>query len=181
MSATRTTPAAFGRLSILCALLLTCTACARASYEDPGLDPERVSRAVQIATELRASGRKVWCVPFARNASGIQIRGDAGTWWGQADDNGYARARQPAVGAVMAFSAGSKLPMGHVAVVSEVLSEREIRVDHANWQPSQVSLGMYVRDVSDRNDWSAVRLESQPNALGSVYPVDGFIRAANGT
>src|SRR3546814_5614904 len=26
------------------------------------------------------------CVPFARAASGIQIYGDAWTWWGQAED-----------------------------------------------------------------------------------------------
>lgn len=174
MSVTRVTPASL-KLPTLCALLLLTAACARPSYEG-GLDQERVTRAVQIATELRASGQKVWCVPFARNASGIALRGNAGTWWGQADDEGYTRSRRPDVGSVMAFSSGRQLPMGHVAVVSKVLSEREILVDHANWAPSKVSLGMYVRDVSDNNDWSAVRLESQPNALGSVYHVDGFIR-----
>lgn len=179
MSKTRANPASL-KLPFICALLLLSAACARPSYETGSLDQERVTRAVQIATELRASGQKVWCVPFARNASGIQIRGNAGTWWHQADDEGYARSRQPDVGAVMAFSSGRQLPMGHIAVVSKVLSEREILVDHANWAPSQVSLGMYVRDVSDRNDWTKVRLESQPNALGSVYPVDGFIRKRSG-
>lgn len=172
---TRVTPASLKRLPVLCALILMSAACARSSY-DGGLDPERVTRAVQIATELRASGQKVWCVPFARNASGINLRGDAGTWWGQAPDHGYARDSRPKVGAVMAFSTSGRLPRGHIAVVSKVISDREILVDHANWHPSQVSLGMYVRDVSENNDWSAVRLESQPDALGSVYPVDGFIR-----
>jgi len=175
MSVNRVQPTSLKRLSILCALILTTAACARSSY-DGGLDPDRVSRAVQVATELKASGQKVWCVPFARDASGIEIRGNAGTWWSQAPSEGYARSRDPHVGAVMAFSSSRQLPMGHIAVVSRVLSEREILVDHANWAPSEVSLGMYVRDVSDRNDWTAVRLESQPNALGSVYPVDGFIR-----
>ena len=65
--------------------------------------------------------------------------------------------------------------MGHVAVVSEVVSEREIRVDHANWDRNKVSLKMDVIDVSDNNDWSAVRLKSQPSAFGSVYPIKGFI------
>jgi surface antigen len=77
----------------------------------------------------------------------------------------------------MAFSANRKLPLGHVAVVSEVVSDREIRIDHANWRPSQISLGMAVIDVSDKNDWSAVRVESQPNSFGRVYPIDGFIQA----
>ena len=46
--------------------------------------------------------------------------------------------------------------------------------------PSQVSRGMYVRDVSERNDWTKVRLESQPTALGRVYTVAGFIRKRAG-
>lgn len=79
------------------------------------------------------------------------------------------------VGAVMAFSATGKNPMGHVAVVSEVVSERQIKVDHANWKRNKVSLKMDVIDVSEKNDWSAVRLKSQPTAFGSTYPITGFI------
>ena len=42
--------------------------------------------------------------------------------------------------------------------------------------PDGPSLGMTVIDVSKNNDWSRVRLESNPGAYGSVYPINGFIR-----
>ena len=176
------------RLLILCAFALTLAACSGTSemsspkemhFAAPrahasGLDPQRRDVAVALAQEMRKHGKRVWCVPFARNVTGLQLRGNAGTWWNQA--NGvYERSHEPKVGAVMAFSATSKLPMGHVAVVSDVVSEREIRVDHANWNRNQVSLGMRVIDVSKKNDWSQVRVMSQPNTAGRVYPVSGFI------
>lgn len=75
----------------------------------------------------------------------------------------------------MAFAGSRKLPMGHVAVVSGVVSEREITVNHANWIRNKVSLGMTVIDVSAGNDWSSVRVETTPGKPGRVYPVDGFI------
>ena len=43
------------------------------------------------------------CVPFARQSSGIQLYGDALSWWDQAAGR-YARGRQPKVGAVMSFA-----------------------------------------------------------------------------
>lgn len=165
------------RVSVACALLLLTTACAQkfGEAEPPSrLDPELVTRAVQEATALRARGQRVWCVPFARNASGIEIRGNAGTWWDSAKGE-FARGSEPLVGAVMAFSATRKLPMGHVAVVSKVISEREVEIDHANWVRNKVTLGMRAVDVSDKNDWSRIRVESTPGTLGRVYPLDGFI------
>ncbi|SDF15303.1 CHAP domain-containing protein [Rhodobacter capsulatus] len=142
---------------------------------DPaGVDPARRDSAVSLARELRARGGRVWCVPFARNVSGIDLQGNAGTWWSKASGR-YARSHRPAPGAVMAFSPTRKMPMGHVAVVSAVVSPREIKIDHANWQRNRVSLGMTVHDVSKNNDWSQVRVMSQESAAGRVYPVSGFI------
>lgn len=134
-----------------------------------------LARAVSNAKALKSQGKRLWCVPFARDASGVDLRGNAGTWWRQAQ-NRYARSQVPQPGAVMAFTATRKLPMGHVAVVSQLLSEREILVDHANWHRSKISLGMKVIDVSAKGDWSAVRVASNGADLGRVYPVDGFIR-----
>jgi hypothetical protein len=179
MSVNRVSRSFFG-MQILCAALLLTAACAKAPTELQMLstmgeiDPDRHSLALREVKALQAKGQRVWCVPFARNASGVEIRGNANTWWGKAQGI-YDRGTQPIVGAVMAFSGTRKLPMGHVAVVSDVVSPREIRVDHANWKRNKVSLGMAVVDISDANDWSAVRLESQPNALGSVYKINGFI------
>jgi len=71
---------------------------------------------------------------------------------------------------------------GHVAVVSEVVSERVIKVTHANWSPingrrGQIERDVEVRDVSPANDWSKVRVWYAPVAdLGTgAYPTNGFI------
>ncbi len=171
-------------LMALCALILLTAACAKApsiteSYDFGGLNPQRHFMAVQTAEQMRAKGQRVWCVPFARNVSGIEIRGNAEKWWDKAKGL-YPRGKNPVVGAVMAFSSTSSMPMGHIAVVSDIVSPREIRVDHANWKPNQVSLKMAVIDVSDSNDWSAVRVESQPGSFGSTYPINGFIYPTEG-
>lgn len=139
----------------------------------------RLEYAVQEVQHLQSKGRRVWCVPFARNASGIEIFGNAKTWWAQAKDQ-FSRSQEPQPGAVMAFSATRSNPLGHVAVVAKVEDSRRIRVNHANWHRNKISLGMAVIDVSEKNDWSAVRLESYPGAFGRVYPVNGFITAAPG-
>ncbi|MFT4148728.1 MAG: CHAP domain-containing protein [Paracoccaceae bacterium] len=144
---------------------------------DDALNPTREARALAEAKAMKAKGQRVWCVGFARTASGVQIKGNAKVWWDKAKGS-YDRGKAPKVGSVMAFSATRKMPMGHVAVVSRVVSERKILIDHANWNRNQVSLKMAVVDVSRNNDWSAVRVESQPNVLGSVYPVNGFIYPA---
>ena len=47
-------------------------------------------------------GRRIFCVEFARLASGIALFGDARTWWDQAR-NAYAQLTNPAPGAVMVF------------------------------------------------------------------------------
>lgn len=139
-----------------------------------GLDLNKRSFALREVQALQNAGRRVWCVPFARNASGIQIRGDAHTWWGAAKGV-YERGSAPKVGSVMSFRSTSGMSLGHVAMVSKVVSEREVLIDHANWSRNQVSLGMSVIDVSDAGDWSRVRVESNPGAYGKVYPVNGFI------
>ena len=119
------------------------------------------------------------CVPFARAETGIDIRGNAKTWWQKAT-NLYPKGQRPIVGAVLNFRATRGMPMGHVAVVSRIVSERRILVDHANWHRNKVSLDMAVVDVSPANDWSRVRVETLPNTPGSVYPTYGFIyRAAD--
>ena len=172
------------RLTGLFAVVALCTACAakpditmlsqQPDLIQPGLNPAFVSTAVANAKAKRAKGQKVWCVPFARDASGVEISGNAGTWWDQAQ-GAFARGADPVVGSVMAFSATRKLPKGHVAVVAAVVNAREILIDHANWKSSQVSLGMAVVDVSPHNDWSVVKVASAPNSFGRPYAVDGFI------
>ena len=171
-----------GGVLMLLGCLLVMAACGSPLRDVPKLsavelDSDRTALALREVNTLRAKGARVWCVPFARNASGVNIRGNANTWWPQAEGQ-YARGHAPQVGAVMAWTATRKNPRGHIAVVSEIVSDREIRVDHANWKRNQVSLKMSVIDVSEAGDWSAVRLESQPGAFGSTYPITGFIYPA---
>ncbi|HZV08402.1 MAG TPA: CHAP domain-containing protein [Novosphingobium sp.] len=121
------------------------------------------------------------CVPYARTASGIQLFGDAWTWWRQAEGR-YARGVRPKVGAVMAFHPYGKMVLGHVAMVSRIVDSRKVLLRHANWSPingrrGQVERDVEAVDVSPANDWSEVRVWFAPiQGLGSTHwPVDGFI------
>ena len=154
--------------------LSACGELPQSSSQKVGLDPGRLAFAVREVETLQAKGARVWCVPFARNLSGVEIKGNAKTWWGKAQGE-FDVSKKPVVGAVMAFSATRSMPMGHVAVVSDVVDKRTVRIDHANWHRNQISLGMMVIDVSEKNDWSRVRLEHTPGNYGSVYPINGFI------
>ena len=119
------------------------------------------------------------CAPYAREVSGIQIRGNANTWWGQAAGR-YERGRQPKEGAVLAFDATRRMRVGHVAMVSRVLNDREVLLTHANWsRRGQVERDVRAVDVSPAGDWSMVRVWYGPqHDLGtSSYPTRGFIYA----
>jgi hypothetical protein len=63
------------------------------------------------------------CVPYARQASGVEIYGDANTWWGQAAGR-YARSSRPAPGSVLVLRGYNDPTRGHVAVVSGMVSDR---------------------------------------------------------
>lgn len=121
------------------------------------------------------------CVPFAREASGVEIYGDAWTWWDQAEGR-YQRGHTPRVGAVLTFAKTSRLPFGHVLVISRVVEPRVAMVTHANWSRINgvrggVEQDVTVFDVSAKGDWTQVKVwyrDSQ--GLGSsVYPTRGFI------
>lgn len=121
------------------------------------------------------------CAPFARMISGIQIFGDAWTWWQKAAGR-YAQGFTPKSGAVLVFKPTGVMNKGHVAVVSRVLTDRVIQVTHANWSVidgsrGQVEKDVTVVDVSRTGDWSQVKVWFDPaRDLGNtVYPTYGFI------
>jgi surface antigen len=126
------------------------------------------------------SGGGISCVPFARQASGIELKGNAANWWDEADGL-YARGSQPEPGSVLNFRANAAMRLGHVAVVSAVVSSREIEINHANWSgpgagAGGVSRNISVIDVSPDNDWTAVRVGlGHTGQYGSIYPTYGFI------
>ncbi len=121
------------------------------------------------------------CVPYARTVSGIQIYGDAHTWWGQAEGK-YARGDRPKVGAVMAFKPYGRMELGHVAAVSKIVDSRTVLLRHANWSlidgaRGQIENDVRAIDVSEDNDWSKVRVWFAPiqGIGGTAWPVQGFI------
>jgi surface antigen len=118
------------------------------------------------------------CVTFARMFSGINIFGDAWTWWNQAVSR-FRTGDAPETGSVLVFRPEGRMTRGHVAVVSDILTDRVIRVTHANWGGSRgrVEENVTVVDVSASGDWSQVKVWYNPiHDLGTtVYPTYGFI------
>jgi hypothetical protein len=69
---------------------------------------------------------------------------------------------------------------GHVAMVSRVLSDREVLLTHANWShPGKIERDVRAVDVSPEGDWSQVKVWYAPTGdLGtSTYAAKGFIYA----
>ena len=156
-----------------------------AACASPSIAPQTV--APSVATEAPNpggvhpyQGELMQCVPYARQVSGIDITGDAWSWWGAADGK-YERGHQPRFMAVLVLSRTDRLKLGHVAVVVDVLGPREIRVTHANFGSDPVSRrviydSMPAVDVSLANDWSLVRFWNyQAKAWGIIYQASGFI------
>ncbi len=120
-------------------------------------------------------GRGISCVPYARQVSGIEVPGNAWEWWYNAAGQ-YARGSQPEAGGVLVFRSNGRMRLGHVAVVSGIVNSREVLVDHANWAGGGIAHDVAVVDVSEANDWSAVRVQLPSHGdYGSVYPTYGFI------
>ena len=119
---------------------------------------------------------RVECAPYARQVSGVQLFGDAASWWDSAAGR-YARGSEPSRGAVLVFRRTERLPSGHVSVVTALRSPREIDVTQANWVHGRIARSEPVVDVSPSNDWTAVRVWWAPlGQLGSgTYPTFGFI------
>jgi surface antigen len=144
------------------------------SFMVPG--PTKVSVA-----GLNIRSNKFWsCVPFVKAVSTVQLAGDGWRWWDNAKGQ-YDRGQAPKAGSVLVFKRGKGLSRGHVAMVSEVVDKRTVRLDHANWgqgsRKGKIDLGVLAKDVSKNNDWSAVRVWYTPiNDLGSTaYPTYGFV------
>jgi surface antigen len=132
-----------------------------------------------LATPSAANAQSyLQCAPFARAFSGIQLFGAAAGWWHQAIGK-YAQGGAPKPGSVLVFKALSSMRSGHVATVTQIVSDRIIRVTHANWggMRGRIEHDVTVIDASANNDWSAVKVWYAP--IGGVgtkaYPTYGFI------
>ena len=98
-------------------------------------------------------------------------------WWHQAEGR-YERGQTPREGSVLAMPGSGKMRLGHVAMVSKVVGDREILLTHANWsRRGGIERDVRAIDVSDKGDWSRVRIWYAGNGdLGtSSSPAYGFI------
>jgi CHAP domain len=118
----------------------------------------------------------VECAPFARALTGVRLSGDAEDWWREAAGR-YRRTSSPAVGGILVLHSSGRLPYGHVAVVTRVMSGRQVLVTQANWVHHRITEDQPVIDVSPANDWTVVRLWWPPSGQMGItdYPVLGFI------
>lgn len=140
---------------------------------------ETAPRAVpgDVLPKVIRADRPLQCVPFARAQSGIEIRGNANRWW-QLAAGRYTRSKRPEAGSVLVMKGYRSNRRGHVAVVTKVVDERTIVVDHANWgNDGKIHLQAPIRDLSPNNDWSEVQVWFTPaNQWGQrVYKAKGFI------
>ena len=165
--------------SALAILLASCTT------PRPASKPVTVAyngpRSGSMALLNQPAGGYAQCVPYARDVSGIQLYGDAWTWWAKADGR-YARGEAPKPGSVLTLKKTNRLTAGHVAVVAAIVEPRRILVDHVNWGDnrdlrSKIHQRQPVIDVSPNNDWSEVRFMNTLGSFGAVYPAHGFIYA----
>jgi surface antigen len=136
---------------------------------------------LMIAAPVQALNEGLQCVPYARALTGVEIRGDAHTWWGQAEGR-YERGARPRVGAIMAFRPHGNMRLGHVAAVRKIIDKRTVMISHANWSTidgvrGHIEDDVMVIDASEANDWSRVRVWYSPNAAlgGTEWPLHGFI------
>ena len=117
------------------------------------------------------------CVAFARADTDIALSGNAANWWQNAEGV-YARGAAPEIGSVLNFRANARMRLGHVAVVTSVIDSRTIQIDQSHWNSRGISRNVSVVDVSENNDWTAVRVGmGRDENYGSIYPTYGFIYA----
>jgi len=171
---------AFLRKAVLSALVLGLAACTAPRKHEPAVaatTPPPPGEQLALLDPIALPKGPMQCVPYARLASGIGIRGDAWTWWGQADDAAYMRGQLPQIGAVLVFKRTNRLRRGHVAVVARIVSAREVLVTHANWaNRGKVVHDVRVIDESLRNDWTEVKVwNAATGKFGRSYPTYGFI------
>ncbi len=131
-----------------------------------------------LLAEIVTPKRRLQCVPYARQLSNIQIRGNAWTWWEKAVGR-YVRSGAPKAGSVLVLKRKNNAnSLGHVAYVEEIIDNRMIVVSHANWlNKGRLHNHTPVLDVSKANDWSEVRFWHTPGRHfgGHVYRPYGFI------
>jgi surface antigen len=128
-----------------------------------------------------ATPAKAWnCVQFVHQTSAVKLSGDAWRWWTAALGK-YERGKEPEKKAVLVFDRTSRMVHGHVAIVANLVNDRLIQIDHANWSIGHYGRGKITRnvkvmDVSEKNDWTSVEVWNElDNCWGHPYRALGFV------
>jgi len=130
-----------------------------------------------VPTRRAAAGN---CALYARAQTVVDLYGAAGGWWDEAAAR-YWRGHVPQVGSILVFKRTGYIPSGHVAVVAQVISAREIIVNQANWYRGMVTPYVPVVDESPDNDWTAVSvMDLGTGKYGRDNPSFGFVYPQTG-
>lgn len=133
-----------------------------------------------VSTLISTAAQALNCVQFVRTTTDFDLSGNAWQWWEHAAGI-YQRGGEPRARSVLVFKQTSHMRAGHVAVVTRVLDEHTILLDHANWgyghgEKGRVDRGIAAIDCSERGDWSAVCVFNKKYGVyGAPYPTYGFI------
>lgn len=120
------------------------------------------------------------CVQYVKASSSFDLSGNAWTWWQHAAGV-YDRGNIPRAGAVLVFERTRRMSGGHIALVSQVIDDDAILIDHANWSATgggdgRIRRGVPVVDCSLHHDWSAVCVwNTEFRSFGHPYATAGFI------
>ena len=98
------------------------------------------------------------CAPYARTISGVDIHGNANTWWGQAAGR-YERGQTPKEGAVLAFESTRRMRLGHGICVMPP------RINH----PARVAERIATLDLLSNG-----RVEWGTGESGTAMELEGF-------
>jgi len=141
-----------------------------------GETPEPRSPVVTLSDE----SARIDDVAYVKSVTGMAIPGQAWSWW-DGSNGRYPRGHSPVPSAVLVFRQQQNLPAGHLAIVTKVLSSREVRISHADWASTWATRGRItgnvpVLDVSRANDWTKVRLwYANSGTVDQVYGTYGFV------
>jgi surface antigen len=110
----------------------------------------------------------------------MDVSGDGWQWWSHSDGR-FEHGHAPKESAVMVFDRTDSMEHGHVAIVSHIMNPRLITINHANWarfrgHRGAISTGVMVQDVSDKNDWSEVKVwDEGSRSFGRSNHILGFV------
>jgi surface antigen len=120
------------------------------------------------------------CVQYVKSSSNFELSGNAWSWWSHAAGH-YERGNEPRVGAVLVFERTHRMPAGHVALVSGIIDDETVLIDHANWSATgggdgRVRRSVLAVDCSPHHDWSSVCVwNTEFQSFGHPYAIAGFI------